>query len=150
MNIFTKCKLIVKEETNHVTVPLRLKLYVLFSQNRPLGQFSLVSAISVSVCVVPSPWNLFQGLSLADNGHMITPLIGQRARGPNWVHPHNILCVDALHFDPWCILNWHPGQHWSNDHLPGLSLVKVPGVQIECIHTTVFVWTHSILTPGSL
>ena len=61
------------------------------------------------------------------------PLIGQSTSSQNWVHPNNRVCVDALHFDPWWTLNWPPGQHWSHDYFPELSLVKVPMVLIECI-----------------
>ena len=38
------------------------------------------------------------------------------------MHQHNISCVGALHFDPWCTLNLLSGQHKSHHHFPGLSL----------------------------
>ena len=38
------------------------------------------------------------------------------------MHQHNISCVGALHFDPWCTLNLLSGQHNSHHHFPGLSL----------------------------
>ena len=33
-------------------------------------------------------------------------------------------------------------QHRSHDHFPGISLVTAPGVKIEWIHTSVFLWMH--------
>ena len=41
------------------------------------------------------------------------------------------------------------GQHGSQNHFPGLSLIKALGFKIEFIHTTVFVWINSIFTPGA-
>ena len=61
----------------------------------------------------------------------------------NWVHQHNNICVGSLNFDHWCTLN-------LISSLPGLSLVKAPGVKIGCINTIFLVLEHSILTLGAL
>ena len=40
------------------------------------------------------------------------------------------------------------GQHRSHYQFTGLSLVKATRFKLDGIHTTVFVWMNSIMTPG--
>ena len=84
----------------------------IFSLNQPLGRFSLVFAMSVCLYiiylyVVPWPWNLFWGLSLANTSHMITSRAFHclRHRVSKSSAPTQSLC-GSTKFWPWCTVNW--------------------------------------------
>ena len=67
-------------------------------------------------------WPLVHSLLNLVTWSLPRPLIGHSTGGQNWMHQHNIFCVGALHFDPWCTLNLLSGQHKSHHHFQGLSL----------------------------
>ena len=114
-----------------------------FSLNWSLGRFSLIVVISgVLSFPIACNWQLRQTVWVLVFCHkglftnyviqnwrgpdpvtwsLPRPLIGQSTGGQNWMHQHNISCVGALHFDPWCTLNLLSGQHKSHHHFPGLS-----------------------------